>query len=269
MNQTNRRQILRQGAAAALAVGSMPAILAACASDDSSPSGKGVQTKPGQSTTTRPLKLTGTINFLNFEGWVGAGEIAAFEKKYPGAKINLVPWVSSDDAVAKAKNRAGDIDVLLVDGTTFPQLDALKVFAKFDNAVPNVANIDTAYKSKSWDPDNARFAATDYGRTGIAYRADIVKEAPKTWEDFFRLAETHSGKVVILDYQRSVMGSTMKSLGFAPSSKVQADIDAVKKRLIALKPHLLAISTEVGKQLANGEAVLALGDAYDICELPS
>ncbi len=260
MTPPNRREFLRRSAFAALTAGSMPAVLAACGDDDKSSTSSSV----GASDSTAAPVLTGTLNFLNFEGWIGAGEIAAFEQQYPGTTVNSVPWQSSDDAIAKAKNRAGDIDVLLVDGTTFPQLEALGVLAELGPSVINLENIDPAYRGNVWDPDDTYFAATDYGRAGIAYRSDVVTSAPSSFDDFFALAEEHSGKVIVLDYQRSVMGSIMKMLGFPPSSTEQDHIDAVREKLIELKPHLLAISTEVGKQLASDEAVLALGDAYDI-----
>ena len=256
MNHLDRRQFLQRSALAALLVGGVP-LLAGCGDDE-------VKSSDTTAASGGKKKLTGTINFLNFEGWVGAGEIAAFEKAFPGAKVNLVPFVSNDDSVAKAKDRSGDIDVLLVDGTTFPQLTGLGVLAELGADVPNLSNIDPAYRGQSWDPDDKYFAATDYGRTGIAYRSDLVADGPMSMEDFIALSGENSGKVAMLDYQRSVMGTIMKYLGKPASSTNQADIDAVRDELITLKPELLAVSTEVGKQLASGAAVLALADAYDI-----
>jgi spermidine/putrescine transport system substrate-binding protein len=259
MTPIDRRGFLRRSAVAAMAAASLPTILTGCDGDEEP------ATTSGGSSSTAALALTGTLNFLNFEGWIGAGEISAFEKLYPGAKVNVVPWQSNDDTIAKAKDRVGDIDVLLVDGTTFPQLEALGVLAELGPTVANLANIDAAYRANVWDPDDRYFAATDYGRTGIAYRRDLVEgDAPTSFADFFDLARANSGKTIVLDYQRSVMGSMMKMLGFPPSSADQGHIDAVQARLIELKPHLLAISTEVGKQLASGDAVLALADAYDV-----
>jgi spermidine/putrescine transport system substrate-binding protein len=257
MSQPSRRQFLHRGAFFALAAGSLPAVLASCGDDDDDTSTTGGDGEGNGS-------LTGTINFLNFEGWIGEGEVAAFEAAFPGAKVNLVPWVSNDDTIAKAKDRRGDIDVVLVDGTTFPQLEALGVLAELGDRVPNLANIAEDYRANPWDPDDRYFAATDYGRTGIAYRKDLLDGEPTSFEDFFALAEANSGKVVVLDYQRSVMGSVMRYLGLPTSSTDPDDIDAVQAQLEVLKPHLLAISTEVGKQLVSGDAILALGDAYDI-----
>jgi spermidine/putrescine transport system substrate-binding protein len=260
----DRRNFLQRSALGALAAGSLPALLAACGSDSTEGAASDGSTAPAGSAAAPAGKIEGTLNFLNFTGWIGASEYANFSKAFPGASVNEVPWTSADDSIAKAKGRSGDIDVLLVDGTTFPSLDALGVLAEFGDSVPNLANIDSAYKGNGWDPKDTRFAATDYGRTGMAYRADIVTEAPTTLAEFFEIAPKYAGKVVILDYQRSVMGSVLRMLKLSESTQEQGDIDKVVEILKGFKKNLLAISTEVGKQLASGEAVLALGDAYDI-----
>jgi spermidine/putrescine transport system substrate-binding protein len=264
----DRRRFLQRSALGTLAAGSLPALLAACGSDDAAE--PAASAAPADSAAAPaaggidPAKVTGTLNFLNFTGWIGAGEYAAFSKAFPGASVNEVPWTSADDTIAKAKGRSGDIDVVLVDGTTYPSLDALGVLAELGPGVVNLKNIDPAYRGNGWDPEDKFFAATDYGRTGMAYRADIVTEQPKTLAEWLDIAPKYAGKVVILDYQRSVMGSVLRMLGLNSSTAEQGDVDKVVDVLKALKPSLLAISTEVGKQLASGEAVMALGDAYDI-----
>jgi spermidine/putrescine transport system substrate-binding protein len=279
-NHLSRRELLFRLAAAGVAIPGLPALLAACGSDPAQPSSDSPATDSvaGEATSTESTvesaaagttaagdtKLTGTLNFLNFVGWAGKGTYAAFAEAFPGAKVNEVPWQSADDSIAKAKGRSGDIDLLLVDGTTFPALVALDVLAEFGDAVPNFTNIDKEFTSKSWDPNNTRFAATDYGRTGFAYRKDLVKEAPTSWADFYKIMGNYKGKIGLLDYQRSVMGSVLTSLGLNPSSKEPADLQAVAARLAEIKPNLLALAVEPGKQLVSGDLVMAWADAYDI-----
>jgi spermidine/putrescine-binding protein len=273
----SRRDMLRRMAAAGVALPSLPLLLAACGSDSSDSSGSTVapadsaaapDTSAAAVTETSPAAaaagLTGTINFLNFTGWIGKDTYKLFAEKFPGAKVNEVPWQSADDAIAKAKDRSGDIDLLLVDGTTFPSLDALGVLAEFGSAVPNFANIDAEFIGKSWDPSNTRFAATDYGRTGLAYRRDLVTEAPTSWGEFYEIMGKYKGKIGLLDYQRSVMGSILKSLGLPASTKEAADLEMVGKKLAEIKPNLLALAVEPGKQLASGDLVMAWADAYDV-----
>jgi spermidine/putrescine-binding protein len=67
----------------------------------------------------------------------------------------------------------------------------------------------------------------------------------------------------MLDYQGSVMDNVLKMLGRPVGSTDAADLAKVREVLLAVKPHLLAISTEVGKAVAAGDAVMAMCDAYD------
>jgi spermidine/putrescine transport system substrate-binding protein len=285
INELSRRELLRRLAIAGVAIPGLPALLAACGTDSAKSASESTPTDTtaamssettveastettaagtAADTTAKGANLTGTLNFLNFVGWAGKGTYAAFSTAFPGAKVNEVPWQSADDSIAKAKGRSGDIDLLLVDGTTFPALVALDVLAEFGDAVPNFKNIDKEFTSKSWDPTNTRFAATDYGRTGFAYRKDLVKEAPASWADFYKIMGAYKGKIGLLDYQRSVMGSILTSLGLNPSSKDPADLKAVGDKLAEIKPNLLALAVEPGKQLVSGDLVMAWADAYDI-----
>ncbi len=234
--------------AMAAAVG--PAMLLASCGDDE------------PATPAASADLTGTLNFLNFTGWAGPTTYADFAAAFPGATVNEIAFASNDDTITKAKDRAGDIDVVLVDGTTFPRLTAIGALATLGD-LPNLAAVSNAYKSNSWDPDNASFAPTDHGRTGIIYRKDLVTTAPASWADFFAMAPEYTGKVAMLDYQLSVMANVLQMMGLPHSSTDQADLDQVLEVLTTVKPHLLAISTEVGSTVAAGDAVMAMCDAYD------
>lgn len=266
----SRRELLVRLAAAGVALPGLPMLLAACGSDGDTSGSTDTTTASGAADTTAAAapaaagELTGTLNFLNFTRWIGKDTYRLFSEKYPGASVNEVPWQSADDAIAKARDRAGDIDLLLVDGTTFPSLDALGVLAEFGDLVPNLANTDPEFRGRSWDPNDTRFAATDYGRTGIAYRRDVVSETPATWAEFYEIMGKYQGKVGLLDYQRSVMGSVLTSLGLDPSSKAEGDLKAVGDQLAKIKPNLLSLAVEPGKQLASGDLVLAWADAYDV-----
>ncbi len=132
--------------------------------------------------------VTGT---LNFTGWAGPTTYADFAKAFPGAKVNEIAWASADDTIAKAKGRAGDIDHVLVDGTTFPRLTVICVLAKLGD-VANMSLVADQYKNTVWDPKNESFAATDHGRTGFVYRKDLIKETPTSWKECFALAPKES-----------------------------------------------------------------------------
>lgn len=266
----SRRSLLARAGAAAGVAGLLSIGGRAAATSDSNPASTPVSgSGPAAGSTSWPTDgpalaatVTGTLNLLNFSGWAGPTTYADFAAANPGASVNEIAWVSNDDTVTKAKDRAGDIDVALVDGTTFPRLAALGVLAPL-GVLPNLENISSGFRGASWDPTNTNFAATDTGRTGILIDASKVTTAPTSWAEFFAMAKDHSGKVVILDYIRSVIGTTLLMLGKNPSSSEQPDLDAALAALKELKPHLLAISGEVSKTVVSGDAVMAMCDAYE------
>ena len=257
MKPVSRRSLIKMAAASAPL-----AMIAACGDGSSGAASATGSRAPGAAPASSTGTLTGTVNFLNFTGWAGPTTYADFAAAFPGATVNEIAWASNDDTISKAKDRAGDIDVVLVDGTTFPRLTALGVLAELGE-VPNLSLVADQYKGNSWDPDNASFAPTDHGRTGIIYRKDLVSTPPTSWAEFFALAPDYSGKVAVLDYQGSVMDNVLVMLGKPVGSTDEADLAEVLDVLTTVKPHLLAISTEVGKAVAAGDAVMAMCDAYD------
>lgn len=245
--QVSRRTLLAWAAAAGPA-----AWLAACGNDDA--------VAPG--TTAPGATPTGTLNLLNFAGWAGPTTYADFATAFPGASVNEIAWASNDDTITKARNRLGDLDVALVDNSTFPRLAALGVMAPL-GAVANMVHVGAGYKGNTWDPQDQFFAPTDHGRTGIVYRRDLVTTPPTSWADFVAMTPEYSGRVAVLDYQRSVMGNLLVMLGRPGSSTDDAHLAEVRDVLLGLKPHLLAVTGEVGKAVATGDAVMAMCDAYD------
>ncbi len=86
---------------------------------------------------------------------------------------------------------------------------------------------------------------------------------PTSWADFFAMAPEYSGKVAMLDYQGSVMDNVLVMLGHPVGSTDEAHLAECLEVLTTVKPHLLAVSTEVGAAVASGDAVMAMCDAYD------
>ena len=112
-----------------------------------------------------------------------------------------------------------------------------------------------------YDPKGQYSVPKDWGTTGFIYRTDKVPEKPKTWREFVNLTMTkYSGKVTLLDGVQEVVGSLAIMLGYSYNTEDQKQLDEVKKLMLKLKPHLLALtSTEYKQQLIAGKTVMAMG----------
>ena len=259
-----RRAFLRIGSYATVSAIAGSAFLSACGSDADKTA------KPadadGATKSAEARKLTGTLNFVNFEGWLGANTAAAFTKAFPGADLNQIPIAGTQESwLPKVKDRRGDYDLALVDGATIPKLIALDALASFTaEEVPNATNVDPAFRNQAWDPDNKYFVATDYGRTGIGYRKDIVTEPITSYADMFALLPKYSGKVAVLSRMGSTLGMAMKRLGYSVNSNDPAEVAAARQLLIDPKKHFLALVDSGSPSLISGDAVIALCDDYDV-----
>ena len=128
--------------------------------------------------------------------------------------------------------------------------------------LPNVEkNIDAKFQGLPFDPEDKWSTPKDWGTTGFVYRTDLVTERPTSWREFFDLAKgPYSKKVTVLDSVLEVTGATAMMLGFSYNTEDEGELDQVKAEMLALKPHLLAItSTEYRQMAIAGRAVMSMG----------
>ena len=207
---------------------------------------------------------TGQIVLNNYPGWIGKNELAAFAKKYPGDKVKMVTNATSSVAEVILQFKSGNFDVLLSDTTDSGQASAAGLLEKLDwSKIPNIKNVSANFrKAYPWG------IPTDYGKVGIAYRPDIVGEKITSWHDVWRLAPKFDGRIVFINLERDCLGSTLKYLGYSSNTTDAKQIDAAKKAVQKIKPHLQAfLNTNVGQGLVNGSTAIAMDWDYDVALL--
>jgi spermidine/putrescine transport system substrate-binding protein len=251
-----RRRLMRR-AAALSAVATLPGVLAACGDDDddsSSGNDSGSAAKP---------KVEGTITLLTYPDWIGDKEVEWFEAKYPKANVKEVADTASGAAqtVALLSRSKGDYDIVLGGKTTGMQLEAAGLIEPFDpERAPQVENM----------PQSVREELTlgvpgDIGKTGFAYRKDLISERPTSWAEFWDLAKKYDGKTTLFKYDVDVTGAALIYSGHNVNATDQAAIDDAKAALLDIKPHLRALlETDLAKPLLEGTAFLAMDYDYDI-----
>jgi spermidine/putrescine-binding protein len=258
-----RRRLLRRTAQFG-ALAAIPGFLAACGSDDGGSTSTATSTGASTGGATTTPKIAGTISLLTYPEWIGDKEIEWFEQKYPEASVKEVADTSSGAAatVALLSRNKGDYDIVLGGKTTGMQLEAAGLLEPFDpTRAPNVQNM----------PQSVRDALPigvpgDMGKTGFAYRKDLISERPTTWAEFWDLTMgKYSGKSTMFKYDVDVTGVALIKSGHPVNATDQKAIDDAKNALIDIKPHLRALlSTNLSKPLLEGTAVMAVNYDYDI-----
>ena len=250
-----RRELLERAAQLGIALPSLGALGAACGG------GSGSSASTAGSTSSAPP--TGSAVLLNYDGWMGKNTVAEFRAAYPGADLKQASLssISSGAIVPALKANLRTYDAALGDEAAVGQGLAADVIQQLDwSKIPNIKNVDPKFRSAF-----THGIPTDYGKTGIGYRADLVSEDITSWADVWNLAEKYSNKIVFIDLDRDCIGSALKYKGHSVNSTNQAELDEALQDLISIKPHLQALkSYNIGAGLVKGTSVIAMDWDYDI-----
>jgi spermidine/putrescine transport system substrate-binding protein len=108
----------------------------------------------------------------------------------------------------------------------------------------------------------------DWGTTGFTYNKKHVPKPITTWKEFFELAQTdYSKKTVIHDYQLTSIGSALVALGYSFNSVAQNELAKAEELLIAVKPHLFAITSDYQPPMRAEDAWVSMTWTNDGAQL--
>ena len=243
-----------------LAAGGSLALLAACGGSTTAET----EDEGGAQSTATPgaPTATGTLLYYNWADYVAPETYDNFTSD-TGVKVKKDFYVSNEELQAKLQAGARGFDLVVPTGYMIQILAEGGMLEEIDRKrLPNVtANLDPRYTGMPYDPQDRYSVPKDWGTTGFVYRTDKVKERPTTWREFFDLTKgPYSGKVTLLDGIPEVVGSTAVMLGYSYNTEDEAELEEVKKELLDIKPHILAITaTEYKQMMISGRAVMALG----------
>jgi spermidine/putrescine transport system substrate-binding protein len=245
-----------------VAISAMAAFAAACGGSTTAEEAPETTTEGGETTEAaaeRP-QASGTFFYYNWSDYVNPETYKKFTAE-TGVKVKKDFYASNEDLLAKMQGGARGYDLVVPTGYMVEVMAAEGLLEEIDySKLPLYENVDDKFRNLPYDPENKFSVPKDWGTTGFTYRTDLVKERPTTWREFFELAKgPYSGKVVLLDGIPEVTGSTAVMLGYSFNTEDPDELEEVKKELLELKPHILAItSTEVRQLLVNGRAAIAM-----------
>jgi spermidine/putrescine transport system substrate-binding protein len=243
-----------------VAVSALTAFLAACGgssvAEERTTTTGGATTEPGG-----PQPVEDTLFYYNWADYVNPETYERFEAEFEST-VRKDFYASNEDLLAKMQGGARGYDLVVPTGYMVQIMADEGLLIEIDwSQLPNATeNIDAKFRGLPFDPEDKWSVAKDWGTTGFTYRTDLVTERPTTWREFFDLAKgPYSGKVTLLDGIPEVVGSTLVMLGYSYNSDDEAELEEAKAELLALKPHLMAItSTEVRQLLTSGRAVMGM-----------
>src|SRR5512140_111911 len=154
------------------------------------------------------------LSLLIWPDYVAPASLAAFERE-TGIHVDLEIIPSAVELVERIRRKGPSPDVLTPPDYAVRQLNAEGRLTPLDHGrLHNLQNIEPRFlRGRAHDPESRVSIIKDWGTTGFMYRTDKVAEFPRSWADFWELAEKYSGKVTVLDAPGEVIGAALKMRG--------------------------------------------------------
>ena len=191
-----------------------------------------------------------------------------------GVKVELNPLGSNEEMLAKLLIGGTGWDVLVPTNYTFETYGSKSLLEPLDMAkVPHldISRYDQRLLANAEYPAGSKKLYgfnKDWGTTGFTYNKKHVTTPITTWKEFFELAQTdYSKKTVIHDYQLTSIGSALVALGYSFNSVAQAELAKAEELLIAVKPHLFAITSDYQPPMRAEDAWVSMTWTNDGAQL--
>jgi putrescine transport system substrate-binding protein len=255
-SRVGRRQFLRVSAILGLA-----GVAAGCAEDTAPSSG-------GQATTTtldnRPEEKV--LNFYNWSDYIDEKTIPNFQKQ-SGIKVNYDNYSSNEDLLTKMRAGRTTYDIVVPTNwfvPTYQKLDLIQPLRL--DLIPNVQNLDPAFREADYDPGNKYSVPWQWGTTGLGYNTEKVPGGKvDSWKALYEPDDSLSGKISMLREVTDVIASTLIYLGKDPNSTDDNDLKQVQDTVRGLKSKLKKFTSDTYiDELAGNETYLAQGWSGDV-----
>ncbi|MDJ0834058.1 MAG: spermidine/putrescine ABC transporter substrate-binding protein [Gammaproteobacteria bacterium] len=175
---------------------------------------------------------------LNWSEYIDPDLINKFEHQY-NAKISEIFYESGaarDDMMVSTD--ASGIDIVVVNGiviSDYKEAGWLEPISA--QKIPNLRHIMPRMRNAFADAET-HAVPYFYGDVGIAYRKDLVKEAPESWMDMFQPEPYLHGKISMTSDVRDVFGAALKALGYSLNSDDPEEHEAAANLLKKQKPYV-------------------------------
>ncbi|MFT5796554.1 MAG: spermidine/putrescine transport system substrate-binding protein [Candidatus Azotimanducaceae bacterium] len=180
-----------------------------------------------------------------------------------GAFMQVNVFGSNEEMLAKLQAGGSGWDVFVPTNYTITTYVDEGLIEPLDvSKLPN-------YDASAFDPRFADAGTVDgvlyavpknWGTTGFALNTSHTGGKPMdSWKHFFdRTMDDFSGRTMVHDYQLTTIGAALNYHGYSFNSIDEAELADAEKLLIAVKPHLFAISSDYQPSMRSGDAWMTI-----------
>ncbi len=257
----SRRAFLKGGTAAA----GFAIVLAACGGSDDAVT---VDTTGGDMADDGYSRVintaSGTLAMYTWGDYNDPDLVGALADSTLGVTMKVDYYASNEDLITKlaASNGNSGFDIVVPTGPYVPQMIEKGLIQKLDmSLIPNFSNLDPAYTSQAWDPNNEYSVCKNWGSTGFFYDKTKITRKMETWQDFIDACMNEgSGNCAMIDTAPNFCGMWFWANGINWNTQDAAQIDACEKFLVdEFAQHIKAFDSYPSTKLAEGAYSLAMG----------
>ena len=193
------------------------------------------------------------LNFYNWDTYIGENTLSNFNEA-TGIEVKMDLYADNDELFAKLKGGNPGYDVIVPTNDMLERMITADMVIPLDHAkIPNMANIDEAFREAQFDPGRKFSMPYMWGTLGIGYRKSEAPTPPDSWKVLFD-SDEFAGSIALLGDQQNVLGAGLKYLGFSFNSTNPAELKQVEEMLIRQKKNIKVFADDNGQDLlASGE----------------
>lgn len=215
-------------------------------------------------------KISGTLSLCTWPNYHNQANLDAFTKE-TGVPISVTVFGSNEEMLAKLQAGGTGWDVFVPTNYTITTYVDLGLIDPIDlSRLPNydLASFEKRFVEPGTVGGKTYAVSKDWGTTGYVINTKNVTQKMDSWKQFWDLTQTdYSGKVTVHDYQLTVIGNALKYFGYSFNSVDPKELAEAEKLLMAVKPHLFAITSDYQPAIRNGDAVMAMAWTGDGSQL--
>ena len=210
------------------------------------------------------------LNFYNWDTYIGENTLPDFRKK-TGISVTMDLFADNDELFSKFRAGNPGYDVIVPSNDFVERMIAADILQKLDHSkIPNFNNIEKEFQDKDFDPQRKYSLPYMWGTMGVGYRKSKMKEGiPNSWKYLFE-SSLYSGKIALLGEARTILGITLKYLGYSLNTTNVKEIAEAEALLIKQKPHIKTFADDNGQDLLlSGECDIVMewnGDILQVIE---
>ncbi|HXV24732.1 MAG TPA: spermidine/putrescine ABC transporter substrate-binding protein [Alphaproteobacteria bacterium] len=208
------------------------------------------------------------LNVYNWDTYIGETTLDTFTEK-TGIEVQYDLFANNEELFAKLKAGNPGYDIIVPTDYTLADMISVGMVQPLDHSkIPNLKNIDPdpVFTDPSFNPGLKYGVPYMWGTVGLGYRPSKTGEIDSLAAIFD--SDKFSGRIALLDDQRSVLGYALKFLGYSLNSTNPDEITQARDLLIKQKKHIKTLAGDNGQDLLlAGEVDITMEYNGDIVQI--